>query len=68
VSVLSRVVAPAATHDLAGVVHTFVEEAAVLSQLGSLALRRFLADIWAWLGGNSEWHSTTERYHGSSKA
>ncbi|MGH3920754.1 MAG: family 2 encapsulin nanocompartment cargo protein terpene cyclase, partial [Pseudonocardiaceae bacterium] len=44
--------------------HTFVEEAAVLSHLGSLALRRFLADIWAWLGGNREWHSTTERYHG----
>jgi 2-methylisoborneol synthase len=48
--------------------HTFVEEATVLSQLGSLALRRFLADIWAWLGGNREWHSTTERYHGSSNA
>ncbi|MGH3764744.1 MAG: family 2 encapsulin nanocompartment cargo protein terpene cyclase [Pseudonocardiaceae bacterium] len=47
--------------------HTFVEEATVLSQLGSLALRRFLADIWAWLGGNREWHSTTERYHDVSK-
>ncbi len=48
--------------------HTFVEEAAVLSQVGSLALRRFLADIWAWLGGNREWHSTTGRYHGASDA
>jgi 2-methylisoborneol synthase len=48
--------------------HTFVEEATILNQLGSLALRRFLADIWAWLGGNREWHSTTERYHGASKA
>ncbi|MBV9143861.1 MAG: hypothetical protein JO115_23575 [Pseudonocardiales bacterium] len=48
--------------------HTFVEEATVLSHLGSLALRRFLADIWAWLGGNREWHSTTERYHGASNA
>ncbi|MFY9808142.1 MAG: family 2 encapsulin nanocompartment cargo protein terpene cyclase [Pseudonocardiaceae bacterium] len=48
--------------------HTFVEEAAVLSQVGSLALRRFLADIWAWLGGNREWHSTTGRYHSSSNA
>lgn len=48
--------------------HTFVEEATLLSQVGSLALRRFLADIWAWLGGNREWHSTTERYHGASKA
>jgi len=46
--------------------HTFVEEAAVLSSLGSLALRRFLADIWAWLGGNREWHSTSERYHGAA--
>jgi 2-methylisoborneol synthase len=48
--------------------HTFVEEATVLSQLGSLALRRFLTDIWAWLGGNREWHSTTERYHGARPA
>lgn len=48
--------------------HTFVEEATMLSQLGSPALRRFLADIWAWLGGNREWHSTTERYHDASKA
>jgi 2-methylisoborneol synthase len=36
--------------------------------VGSIALRRFLADIWAWLGGNREWHSTTERYHGASTA
>lgn len=43
--------------------HTFVAEATVLSDLGSPALGRFLADIWAWLGGNREWHSTTERYH-----
>ncbi len=48
--------------------HTFEAEAAVLSHLGSLALRRFLADIWAWLGGNREWHSTSERYHGASNA
>ncbi|MDQ2790055.1 MAG: hypothetical protein M3Y73_10190 [Actinomycetota bacterium] len=46
--------------------HTFVAEATVLSHLGSVALRRFLADIWAWLGGNREWHSTTKRYHGNS--
>ncbi len=44
--------------------HAFVEEATILSQLGSLALRRFLTDIWAWLGGSREWHSTTGRYHG----
>ncbi len=42
--------------------HLFVDEATVLSQVGSLALRRFLADIWGWLGGSREWHSTTRRY------
>ena len=42
--------------------HTFVAEATVISQFGSLPLRRFLGDIWAWLGGSREWHSTTNRY------
>ncbi len=42
--------------------HTFVAEATVISQLGSPGLRRFLADLWAWLGGSREWHSTTARY------
>jgi 2-methylisoborneol synthase len=46
--------------------HTFVEEATALSNAGSPALRRFLADIWAWLGGNREWHATTARYHDAS--
>jgi 2-methylisoborneol synthase len=43
--------------------HTFVAEAIVVSQVGSPALRRFLTDIWAWLGGSREWHSTTGRYN-----
>ncbi len=43
--------------------HRYEAEAAVLSNLGSPALRRFLADIWAWLGGNREWHATSKRYH-----
>jgi 2-methylisoborneol synthase len=47
--------------------HTFVAEASVLSQFGSLALRRFLVDLWAWLGGSREWHSTTLRY-GAARA
>lgn len=64
---LSRVAAPAATHDLAGVVATLFSNPE-RSDLGSLALRRFLANIWAWLGGNREWHSITERYHGSNTA
>src|SRR5262249_51444139 len=43
--------------------HTFVAEASVLSAVGSPGLRRFLADIWAWLGGSREWHSTSARYN-----
>jgi len=42
---------------------TFVAEATLLSAMGSPMLRRFLTDIWAWLGGNREWHSTTLRYN-----
>jgi 2-methylisoborneol synthase len=45
---------------------TFVAEATALSLVGSPALRRFLTDIWGWLGGNREWHSTTERYHAAT--
>lgn len=42
--------------------HTYEREASALSVLGSPALRRFLMDLWAWLGGNREWHATTLRY------
>jgi 2-methylisoborneol synthase len=43
--------------------HEFVAEAAALSAAGSPALRRFLAETWAWMGGSREWHATTRRYH-----
>jgi len=43
--------------------HTIEAESAALSLLGSPALRRALADIWAWLGGSHEWHATSARYH-----
>lgn len=43
--------------------HGFVAEAAALSAAGSPALRRFLAETWAWMGGSREWHATTRRYH-----
>jgi 2-methylisoborneol synthase len=43
-------------------VHTFEAEAAALSLTGSPSLRRFLAGVWAWLGGNREWHSNSGRY------
>ncbi|MGQ0679677.1 MAG: family 2 encapsulin nanocompartment cargo protein terpene cyclase [Actinomycetota bacterium] len=43
--------------------HTYETEAAALASVGTPALARFLADIWAWLGGNREWHATTRRYN-----
>jgi 2-methylisoborneol synthase len=49
-------------------VHTFETEAAVLSLAGSPALRRFLAGVWAWLGGNREWHRTSPRYNSANEA
>lgn len=49
-------------------VHTFETEAAVLSLDGSPALRRFLAGVWAWLGGNREWHRTSPRYNSANEA
>jgi len=55
----------AAIHD--ELMHTFEAEAAVLSLAGSPALRRFLAGLWAWLGGSREWHASTARYHDSSE-
>ncbi|MEV7084039.1 family 2 encapsulin nanocompartment cargo protein terpene cyclase [Streptomyces sp. NPDC093516] len=40
----------------------YEKEAAALALNGSPALGRFLAGMWAWLGGNREWHATTARY------
>ncbi|WP_229890681.1 family 2 encapsulin nanocompartment cargo protein terpene cyclase [Streptomyces mashuensis] len=50
----------AAVHD--ELVHTFEREAAALAATGSPELRRFLAGVWAWLGGNREWHRGSARY------
>ncbi|MDF3290789.1 family 2 encapsulin nanocompartment cargo protein terpene cyclase [Streptomyces silvisoli] len=49
-------------------VRSFEAEAAALSLTGSPALRRYLAGVWAWLGGNREWHSGTARYNGGDTA
>jgi 2-methylisoborneol synthase len=38
----------------------------VLSAAGSPELKRFLAGVWAWMGGSHEWHATSARYHGAS--
>ncbi|MGW1052754.1 family 2 encapsulin nanocompartment cargo protein terpene cyclase [Streptomyces sp. NPDC001118] len=50
----------AAIHD--ELVRTFETEAAALALTGSPQLRRFLAGVWAWLGGNRAWHSGSRRY------
>ncbi len=42
--------------------HTYEAEAAALALTGSPQLRRFLAGVWAWLGGSREWHAGTARY------
>ncbi|MFI1170401.1 family 2 encapsulin nanocompartment cargo protein terpene cyclase [Streptomyces melanogenes] len=44
-------------------VRTFEAEAAALALTGSPQLCRFLAGVWAWLGGNREWHSGSLRYN-----
>jgi 2-methylisoborneol synthase len=46
-------------------VRTFEVESAALALTGSPELRRFLAGVWAWLGGNREWHSASARYSSS---
>ncbi|PWV54858.1 family 2 encapsulin nanocompartment cargo protein terpene cyclase [Nocardiopsis sp. L17-MgMaSL7] len=50
------------------IMHTYEAEAAALALSGSPELRRFLAGVWAWLGGSREWHARTARYHGASAA
>ncbi|GAB3415820.1 family 2 encapsulin nanocompartment cargo protein terpene cyclase [Flindersiella endophytica] len=50
------------------VVHTFEEGAAARFVTASPALQRFLAGLWAWLGGGREWHSSSERYTAKAAA
>jgi 2-methylisoborneol synthase len=47
-------------------VRTFENEAAALAAADPL-LRRFFGGVWAWLGGNREWHSRTARYQTSNE-
>lgn len=44
-------------------VATVEAESIVLSLDASPPLQRFLAGIWAWMGGNYEWHRTSPRYN-----
>ncbi|MFE5867375.1 family 2 encapsulin nanocompartment cargo protein terpene cyclase [Streptomyces roseifaciens] len=46
-------------------VRTYETEAAALALTGTPELRRFLAGVWAWLGGNREWHAGSPRYNGA---
>lgn len=51
----------AAVHD--ELVHRFEAEATALAAAGSPQQRRFLAGLWAWMGGNRAWHADSRRYH-----
>ncbi|MFJ9060567.1 family 2 encapsulin nanocompartment cargo protein terpene cyclase [Streptomyces sp. NPDC102409] len=50
----------AAIHD--ELMHTVEADCAVLATAGSPQLRRYLAGLWAWMGGSKEWHATSPRY------
>ncbi|SEM43921.1 family 2 encapsulin nanocompartment cargo protein terpene cyclase [Streptacidiphilus jiangxiensis] len=54
----------AAVHD--ELMHLVEAESAALSALGSPELKRFLAGVWAWMGGSHTWHATSARYNGGS--
>lgn len=51
----------AALHD--ELVHSIEVESAALAAQGSPQLGRFLAGVWAWMGGSKRWHATSARYH-----
>ena len=51
----------AALHD--EFVHYIEAESAALTAQGSPLLGRFLAGVWAWMGGGRRWHATSRRYH-----
>ncbi|WP_442812568.1 family 2 encapsulin nanocompartment cargo protein terpene cyclase [Streptomyces sp. NBC_01210] len=50
----------AAIHD--ELMHTVQADCAVLAAAGSPQLRRYLAGLWAWMGGSKQWHATSARY------
>jgi 2-methylisoborneol synthase len=54
----------AALHD--EFVHYIEAESAVLAAEGSPQLGRFLAGVWAWMGGGRRWHATSGRYHAAA--
>ncbi|WP_083974607.1 family 2 encapsulin nanocompartment cargo protein terpene cyclase [Kitasatospora mediocidica] len=46
-------------------VRSFETAAAELGRTGDPVLTRYLAGLWAWLGGNREWHASSPRYNQS---
>ncbi|MFI9274328.1 family 2 encapsulin nanocompartment cargo protein terpene cyclase [Kitasatospora sp. NPDC052896] len=44
-------------------VRSFEASAAELSLTGGPVLTRYLGALWAWLGGNKEWHASSPRYN-----
>ncbi|MER5640547.1 family 2 encapsulin nanocompartment cargo protein terpene cyclase [Kitasatospora sp. NPDC002227] len=46
-------------------VRSFEAAAAELSLAGDPLLTRYLGALWAWLGGNREWHASSPRYNQS---
>ncbi|WP_198042120.1 family 2 encapsulin nanocompartment cargo protein terpene cyclase [Kitasatospora azatica] len=46
-------------------VRSYERAAAALSRTGDPVLTRYLGALWAWLGGNREWHATSPRYNQS---
>ncbi|TQK44817.1 2-methylisoborneol synthase [Streptomyces sp. SLBN-118] len=54
----------AAIHD--ELMHTVEADCAVLAAAGSPQLRRYLAGLWAWMGGSKQWHATSPRYQNAN--
>lgn len=42
---------------------SFEAASAALTLTGDLVLTRYLGALWAWLGGNKEWHASSPRYN-----
>lgn len=47
-------------------VRTVEQEAATLAATGTPALGRYLAGLWAWLGGCRAWHASSARYNSTT--
>ncbi|MFI6448260.1 family 2 encapsulin nanocompartment cargo protein terpene cyclase [Kitasatospora sp. NPDC050543] len=46
-------------------VHSFEASAAEITLTADPVLTRYLGGLWAWLGGNKEWHASSPRYNQS---